>query len=134
MTKTTKKKPTKKRKVGRPRIFETPAELQNLIDDYFKQCDKEKRPYTITGLALYLNIERDTISNYGKIDEFFGTIKKAKMRVLQSKEERLDSGRQVAGIIFDLKNNYSEYYSDRHEITGKDGEGLKITIVYPPNE
>ena len=52
----------KKRKVGRPLKYETPEELQRLIDEYFEQTPVEKQ--TITGLAIHLDTDRITLCQY----------------------------------------------------------------------
>ena len=74
-------------------------------DDYFKYCDKKKKPYTMSGLALYLDMDRRSLLNYSKDEKFFPTIKKARDRVENFVEERLFDTR-AAGIIFNLKNNF----------------------------
>ena len=69
----------------------------------------------MSGLAYYLKIDRQTLINYSKKEEFFGTIKDAKDRVLMNTEERLQTFQQpTAGIIFALKNNYD--WTDKQEI------------------
>jgi len=104
---------------GRPLKFKTPEELQEKIDAYFDYCDSFQdsngvpvKPYTICGLALWLDVDRETLTNYEKRDEFFGTVKKAKLRVEQQLEEKLH-GNCVTGLIFNLKNNFG--WKDRSE-------------------
>lgn len=98
---------------GRPPKYNTAEEMQEKIDDYFKQCDYSDRPYTITGLALALDMDRRTLLNYGEKEEFFPTIKKAKLRVENYLEERLIRDTSCTGIIFNLKNNYG--WKDKQE-------------------
>ena len=69
----------KKRKVGRPLKYETPEELQLLIDEYFEQTPVEKQ--TITGLAIHLDTDRITLCQYEGRDQFANTVKKAKQRI-----------------------------------------------------
>lgn len=64
------------------------------------------KPYTITGLAVFLETSRETLCNYEKDDEFFDTIKRAKERCHAFAEESLFTGKQATGAIFNLKNNY----------------------------
>ena len=99
---------------GRPPKYATKEEMQKKIDEYFKQCDKEHEPYTVTGLALALDIDRRTLLNYSKEDEFFPTIKKAKLMVENYLEKRLIKDSSTTGIIFNLKNNYD--WRDKQEI------------------
>ena len=87
--------------MGRPLKYGSPEELQSLIDDYFTVTAIDQ--VTITGLALHLDTSRETLCNYELKDEFFDTIKKAKLRVEHAYELR---GLKVGNAfdIFRLKN------------------------------
>ena len=101
-------------KGGRPAKYNNKEELQNKIDNYFNQCKAENRPYTVTGLALALDLDRKALINYSKNEEFSNTIKKAKAIVENYLEEHLISGQgNSSGIIFNLKNNYG--WKDKQE-------------------
>ena len=101
--------------VGRPKLFKTPEELEEKINTYFYQCKEEERPYTMSGLAFALGIDRKTLINYGKDEEFFHTIKRARDFVEQYVEERLLTQSGVTtGVIFNLKNNFD--WKDKQEI------------------
>ena len=103
------------KKVGRPKLFKTPEELEEKINTYFYQCKEEERPYTMSGLAFALGIDRKTLINYGKDEEFFHTIKRARDFVEQYIEERLLTQSGVTtGVIFNLKNNFD--WKDKQEI------------------
>ncbi len=104
------------KKVGRPRKYKTVDELQQLIDEYFEFCDKKKRPYTITGLALYLDMDRKSLLRYEQDyeDEFSHTIKKAKERVQEFVECCLFKSGIATGVIFNLKNNFG--WQDKQSI------------------
>ena len=108
--------------------YETPEQLQQLIEGYFAECQELGRPLTISGLAVALDLDRDSVLNYEKkegYEAFFGTIKKAKAYILARQEESLVSGKNnPAGLIFSMKNNYN--WADKHEIehTGD----IKITL------
>lgn len=87
--------------------YKTQEELQKGIDKYFTQCDKTQKPYTMSGLAYSLGIDRVTLINYGKNDLFFTLIKKAKDRVQAQLEENALMGKSNSTFtIFNLKNNY----------------------------
>lgn len=103
-----------KRQVGRPVKYKTPEEMQILIDAYFKERDETKEPYTMTGLAIALDMDRKSLVNYAQRDEFFLTIKKAREKVEDYAERSLYRASNVTGIIFNLKNNFS--WVDRQEI------------------
>ena len=102
------------KKVGRPLLYNSVEELQEKIDKYFMECDKKKEPYTVTGLGLSLGMSRQDLINYGNRDEYFDTIKNAKLKVENYLEKRLITDNSTAGIIFNLKNNYN--WKDKQEI------------------
>jgi hypothetical protein len=109
-------------KPGRPfgtLKYDNEEDLQNGIDAYFNKQDANGKAYTMTGLALALNIDPKTLSNYGRNDNYFPAINHARMRVLEYKEERLDTKDGVQGAKFDLCNNSERMgglkYSDKQE-------------------
>lgn len=135
----------KKNKGGRPLLFKNKEELEQKIDEYFDKCDKRmvervnKRgeviiinhpePYTMSGLAYSIGVDRQTILNYAKKEEFFGTIKKARDKVEADVEKRMnDRDAFTPGLIFNAKNNFN--WKDKQEVdhtTGGDKfEGLVI--------
>jgi hypothetical protein len=88
---------------GKPLKFKTVEELQEKIDAYFASCDEENEPITITGLALALDTSRETLCNYEEKEDYFDTIKKAKLKVENAYEKRLVR-RGNGGDVFALKN------------------------------
>lgn len=109
--------------VGKPLAFKTVKELDDKIEEYFDWCDNRIRttvdkdgnektytwpaPYTMSGLAYYLDIDRKTLVNYSHKEDYFPTIKRARARVEQDLETRLLESRTPVGVIFNLKNNFS---------------------------
>ena len=92
---------------GRPLKFETPQAMQKKIDKYFLDCEKKEKPLTITGLALALDTSRKVLLDYeDNRPEYSNTIKKAKVICENFVEEYLFTGKNMAGAIFNLKNNY----------------------------
>lgn len=92
--------------------------LKKGIDKYFQECDKKQRPYTMSGLAYSLGIDRVTLINYGKKDLFFTLIKEAKDKVQAQLEENALMGKGNATFtIFNLKNNYG--WRDTVEVDNK---------------
>ena len=107
--------------------YKTQEQLQAGIDKYFQKCDEDKRPYTMSGLALSLGIDRVTLINYGKSDLFFTLIKEAKDRVQAQLEENALIGKGNATFtIFNLKNNYG--WKDQVEVKN-DNELTKLDIL-----
>ena len=99
--------------VGRPPKWNNLEELKNQIDAYFISIQNPNKPNeyikppTITGLALALGTNRETLCNYEEKDGFFDTIKEAKSRCEQWVEENAMLGKANATFsIFNLKNNY----------------------------
>lgn len=87
--------------IGRPLIFQTPAELESRINEYFDQCDKGEEvtemtkrgelltyvkpiPYTVEGLALWLDVDAVTVRRYGQRDTFCTVISRARERIFHS--------------------------------------------------
>lgn len=90
---------------GRPLKFQSAEKLQKMIEAYF--AGEEEQLWTITGLALALDCDRDTLLNYEKREhtdpEIFRLIKRAKDKVQNAYERDLRrKGR--SGDIFALKN------------------------------
>lgn len=92
--------------IGRPLLFPDVDTLSQTIDAYFTQCDTDKRPYTMAGLARALGCSRQTLINYEGREGYLDTIKNARLRVEQWVEESLWSKCHPAGPIFSLKNNF----------------------------
>ena len=112
---------------GRPLKFKTPEIMQTLIDAYFEECKTNDIPLTITGLALALDTSRETLLNYEERDEFFDTVKRAKLRVEHDYELSLRANGR-AGEIFGLKNFG---WKDKSEVGvgGLDGRSLDWTVT-----
>lgn len=117
---------------GKDKHWSSPEELQKDIDAYFYECDNNivgydkhnhpiTEPYLIEGLALALDCSDTTLRNYEKrpgYEEFFRTVKKAKLKIQKQKLIRGHTGQSNATItIFDLKNNHG--YVDEQKHTNK---------------
>lgn len=132
-------------KVGRPLKFQSVDELQTKIDAYFESCfdnvvisiDKETglpirerrqiKPFTITGLAYYLDTNRQTLLNYEKDNQYFDTLSRAKTKIEAYNEEQLYTPKISNGVAFNLKNNFD--WVDKHEVDQTiHADGLEIII------
>lgn len=112
---------------GRPLKYKSVKEMQKDIDNYFKECDANGRPYTVSGLAYALGTNRQTLINYEEKEEFVDTIKNAKARIEMYNEELLyDRNAPTAGVIFNLKNNYG--WKDKQEIEANVKDEVNISI------
>lgn len=78
--------------------------LTYLVEVHHKKLT-DQIPYTITGLALALDTSRETLINYEDKEEYFDTIKRAKIKC-QNYAERSLFSTTPTGPIFNLKNNY----------------------------
>jgi len=121
-------------KGGRPKAFNSPEELQEAINEYFEYCDSQKeisindkgqtkviqKPYTISGLCVFLDITRETLNEYSKKQEYSDTIKKARQIVESYVEENSLIGRLNPVVsIFNLKNNFG--WVDKIEVNTNTG-------------
>lgn len=112
---------------GRPRAFNSVEELESKINDYFEYCNKENKPYTMSGLAYYLDVDRKTIVNYTKDEDYFPTIKKARDRVqMQLEENALMNISNSTFTIFNLKNNFD--WKDRIETNTENFEQINESL------
>ena len=107
--------------------YKTPKDLQIKIDEYFDLCEKDKKPLTVSGLAVHIGLSRAELLAYNEKDEFNILLKKAKNMCESFLERQLHNSGQVAGLIFILKNCYG--WKDRQEFTGADGQPIEVNIV-----
>ena len=114
-------------KVGRPKIFNNVKEVEEKINAYFNYCEEKEKPYTMSGLAYYLGISRQTLVNYSNQDQFFDTIKKARDRVqMQLEENALSNKANPTFTIFNLKNNFD--WKDKIEHSSSEVENINKNI------
>lgn len=115
---------------GCPLKFKTAKELEDKIEAYFADCRENERPYTISGLALALKVDRKTIVNYSHKEEFFPTIKEARAKCENYAEEQLFTGKNTAGVIFNLKNNYS--WKDQQDVNlgGQEDNPIEVSVKH----
>lgn len=93
---------------GRPRLWNSPGELEIYIDDYFEEMDRRKvkvyakqldkegkpvilnvqRPYTVEGLCLHIGCGRRTLTDYETkegFEEFTPVIMRAKQKIVEQR-------------------------------------------------
>ena len=123
---------------GRPLKFKTPEELESKIEEYFQWAEDNKKHITVTGLAWYLDTNRQTLSNYQDEESelykniedsvkarYIDSIKRAKARIEMEYEDSLYNKNSVVGAIFTLKNNYG--YVDKQEIE-QTNKTIEVTL------
>ena len=113
---------------GRPPKYNSPEEMQKIINDYFDECGSTGEVPTVSGLAYALDLERKSLLDYEKCLEtdrfkrfpydvrvaFVNTIKRAKKFIEMNYAQALFDRSKAVGAIFTLKNNYG--YADKQEI------------------
>ena len=113
--------------VGRPRAFKSVEEVEEKINAYFNYCEEKEKPYTMSGLAYYLGISRQTLVNYSNQYQFFDTIKKARDRVqMQLEENALSNKANPTFTIFNLKNNFD--WKDKIEHSSSEVENINKNL------
>lgn len=131
--------------VGRPLKYHNAEEMQEEIDKYFSSCMKIKfhgdrplrdangnyiyeffRPPTMSGLAVALDIDRKTLLNYSKRDQFFPTITRARMKIEMFTEEKLFEKETCNGSKFSLSNNFG--WSEKTEVQANVSKKLEDVL------
>ncbi len=119
--------------VGRPPKFNTPEQLEELIESYFTDCREREEPPFITELCVWLDTSRKVLLEYENKPEFSNTIKRAKQRCEAAIEKGMMTNKMNAtGSIFNLKNNYG--WEERikqdntHEVLGETKELIEKAL------
>ncbi len=97
--------------------YKTAEELKYKVEEYFSTCHQNKRPYTISGLALWLGLTTETLRKYEKVygdTEYADIIKLAKQRVEEYAEKSLYENGKTSGAKFVLENNFG--WSNKQDV------------------
>lgn len=95
-------------------------DIKEVADKYFRECDKEGKYPTVTGLGYMLGLSREAMCDYQKCIEadrlrsldydvrvaIADTIKECKRYIESRSEDKLFENGNPVGAIFSLKNNY----------------------------
>lgn len=143
----------KKCSPGRPLKFPDPKSFADKIDDYFNQITVTKPKLddagnyvynnagqqamiteyieipSVLGMCEYLDISRESLGDYEIRDGYSDTIKRAKSRIERYLADQLQRNTQVAGIIFNLKNNFGWIDKQEIEQTGTNPALLQLINV-----
>lgn len=122
--------------LGRPLKY-TKEAFDKKVEEYFDMCDNTTigigdkiitKPYTITGLCLYLDTTRETLREYELREDFVDTIKKAKNKIENYVEEHSMTGELNPTVcIFNLKNNFG--WKDKTEVDSNVNANVNINEV-----
>ncbi len=108
---------------GRPLKFQSVEELQKKIDAYFEVTSKDE--WTWTGLALFLDTDKETLKDYRENREgFIAPLKNAMLKVENGYEIDLKKHGRT-GTIFALKNFD---WKDKNDHALTDGEGNPLNM------
>ncbi len=134
-------KQEKKNKGGRPRAFNTPEEMQVLIDEYFEIKSGHKKmvilrnetvvyvpdpePVHIAGICAYLGITYDTLGEYQKREGFSEPITRAKLMCEEYAVNMCFKGNNKADFV--LQNNFK--WRNRAETENKTETTTKIIYI-----
>ena len=121
--------------MGRFKKFNSVEEMDTKINEYFQYCDEFlytdrsgkiiKKPYTVSGLCVYLDICRETLNDYSKNPVFSDTIKKARLKIESFLEENsLNGSLNSAVSIFNLKNNFG--WTDKTQVDNNVDATIKV--------
>ena len=90
--------------MGRPRIYQSVEEIDEVIEDYKTQCFIDGKRPTVTGATMHLGFcDKTTLYDYRDREEFSHSIKSLLLFVENGYEQALH-GNSVTGSIFALKN------------------------------
>jgi len=108
--------------------FRNAKDLEERINQYFDSCLTSKidmetglpklvvvNPPTLSGLALFLNVNRATIWNYSKREEYVNVINWAKERIHSFNEGALYT-QHFQGAKFVLTNTFPDQWADKRTI------------------
>lgn len=137
------------------RMYETPEEMQEVIDQYFKDCEGKPlivdgealrgkygeiiydnaHPPTVTGLALALGFTtRQALINYQGRKGFVDTVSRAKSRIEAYAEARLYDRDGQRGAEFSLKYNFK--WAQEEKNSAEDGATgvVMLPVIMPTPE
>lgn len=117
-----------KKKIGRPFKY-TPEQLQKKVDEYFIYCEKEKKFPNVASLAIFLDLNRETVYATEKERLHSGLsniIKKARLRIESLACERLNNNNSI-GAMFYLKTTYN--YRDKSEVEVKHKGNINVGLI-----
>lgn len=105
------------RKRGRPKIFKTPTEFEEALEEYKKHCEENLEPFLMVGFACYLGLSKDSLLKYSKKSEYSLAYKKALSYAELTLLKNCLMGKYNSSVaLFLLKCNHG--YTDKNEASG----------------
>lgn len=139
--------------MGRKRMYQSPEQMQEKIDAYFKDCEGQvlttvdgqpvfnkygepvivgTKPLTVTGLALALGFtSRQALLDYQGRKEFKAVVEKAKLRIENYAEMRLYDKDGMNGARFNLQNNFRNWNADKAAQESNKAPSINIVCDIP---
>lgn len=92
---------------GRPRAIKSVEDMENSVKKYLEHLAmNEGMPFTLTGLAFFMGVDAETLTNYGKDPRFFGIWKDIKRYLHMQYENGLLTSTRPVAYMFALKNHF----------------------------
>ena len=113
---------------GKGLVAWSPEDMRTALNAYFSEQNAANLPYTFAGLCRILEIDRETLHSYTRMPAYTNLLKKAVARVLEYAETYLYSGKNPAGVIFLMKNNFG-YRDIIEQVHHKETIGKVITAI-----
>ena len=111
--------------------YKTAKDLQKKVDEYFQNQDDKEKPYTKSGLQLYLGWSNHNSfkDNARRGEDFAEILDFANLRIMDQYESLLASGKPI-GSIFWLKcqGNYVEAGQNQGD------QDINITLTMQSND
>lgn len=109
--------------IGRPRKYTDPETFARNAEAYFDQVAESGKMPTLAGLSLHMGFtDKQTFGDYAEYGEEYSlTVKRARLRIEDDRNQRLAKSDFSPGIIFDLKNNHGWKDKTETELSGPDG-------------
>jgi len=127
---------TRDKIVGSPPIFMNPEHAKDLGEEFFEWCKETKRFPTVTGFAVFLKTDRQSVWAYTKIEGYKTILKNIKDRIY---DEKLQAGYRgdlnTTVFIFDCVNNHdmfntrSENKNDQKHSGSVEVTGIQVEFV-----
>ncbi len=92
--------------------------------------ERVQLPPTLSGLAVHLDVSRNTLLNYSKRDEFVHVIARAKQRIAAYLEQALFRRETAKGAMFLLRVNHGYGRKDQEHCAKH--PSFKIVVEKPP--